>query len=441
MKLSYIGKIVTFLQQFKKISAIYRISDSVLKVVFDRDEAIYFDMQRYGAKMFKSDEITRSKIYQAPFDVMLAKTFNRSEIVNISQISDDKIIRIDVEQNSSYKANKFSIQFEFTGKYTNIILLDDNNTIIEALRHIDSASSYRAIKVGIELLDPPAPPYTAKEYTIGDIEEFLYETYNKEASHELERLKKQYIQTLERQKAKVQKVLNKLENAQQLEEESAKNYNYANLVLSNRHLIKPYSKSVELYNFEGELITLSLPEKAGTLNEISETFFKRAKKAKQKGLNVHIQFKDLEQKIEHLDHFINTVENATNVAKLQLLFPKKSVEKKIKRSESIETFFVEGYKISLGKNERGNVELLQNARARDVWFHLQGRPSTHVIIRTDKQNVPLHVLEAAASLCVEFSVFEKSWYLVDYTPRREVTIQEGANVLYNKYKTLSIEKS
>ena len=441
MKLSYIGKIVAYLKNFKKISAIYRVNDSVVKIVFDKNDTIFFDLQRYGAKMFKSDDLVRTKVYQAPFDVMLAKTFNRSEIINIAQIADDKIIRIDVEQNSSYKANRFSLQFEFTGKYTNIIILDDDGVIIEALRHIDINSSFRAVKVGVKLLDPPPPPYNAKNYEIGEVEEFLYKVHADEESKELARLKKQHIQNLNRQKTKVEKILRKLDSAEDLENESQKSYNSANLVLSNRHLIKPYSKSVELYNFEGALITLELPEKARTINEISEIFFKRAKKTKQKALNVHIQFQDLEQKIEHLEHFVNTVENAPNVAKLQLLFPKKVAEKKAKRSESIETFYIEGYKIQLGKNERGNVELLRDARARDVWFHLQGRPSTHVIIRTDKQNVPLPVLEAAASLCVEFSVFEKSWYLVDYTPRREVNIQDGANVLYNKYKTLSVEKT
>lgn len=441
MKLSYVGKIVNYLTKFSKISAIYRVGDSIVKIVFDKDDTIYFDMQRYGAKMFKSDEMIRTKVYQAPFDVILAKTFNRSEITSVEQMSSDKIIRINVEQNSSYKASRFAIQFEFTGKYTNIIILDEQESIVEALRHIDTDSSYRAVKVGLTLLPPPPPPYQAKEFHIGDVETFLYETFKEQEAKELERLKKQYITTLRRQKTKVEKLLRKLDSAQDLQEESQKNYNFANLILANRHLIKPYSKSVELYNFEGEPITLELPSKASNANEIAETFFKRAKKAKQKGLNVHIQFRDLEQKIEHLKHFIDTVEATQNVAKLQLLFPKKSMEKKLKRSESIETFYVEGYKIQLGKNERGNIELLQNARARDVWFHLQGRPSTHVIIRTDKQNVPMPVLEAAASLCVEFSVFEKSWYLVDYTPRREVTIQEGANVLYNRYKTLSIEKT
>jgi len=95
----------------------------------------------------------------------------------------------------------------------------------------------------------------------------------------------------------------------------------------------------------------------------------------------------------------------------------------------------------LGKSEKGNIELLKNAKARDIWMHLKDRPSAHVVISTDKQQLPQCLLETAAKLCVDFSVFEKGRYLVDYTPRREVKMQEGANVLYTNYKTLSIEKT
>mgnify|MGYP002712121560 FL=1 len=82
---------------------------------------------------------------------------------------------------------------------------------------------------------------------------------------------------------------------------------------------------------------------------------------------------------------------------------------------------------------------MQNARARDVWLHLKDRPSTHVIITTDKQNLPQRIIESAARLCVDFTTTQKDKFLVDYTPRREVTIQHGANVLYNKYKTVEID--
>ena len=67
-------------------------------------------------------------------------------------------------------------------------------------------------------------------------------------------------------------------------------------------------------------------------------------------------------------------------------------------------------------------------------------PSTHVIIRTDKKNVPESVLLFAAKLCVQFSATGAGSYLVDYTYRRHVKMREGANVNYVEYKTVKVQK-
>lgn len=67
-------------------------------------------------------------------------------------------------------------------------------------------------------------------------------------------------------------------------------------------------------------------------------------------------------------------------------------------------------------------------------------PSSHVIIKTDKANVPQSVLDFAAKICVEFSVTKKGTYLVDYTQRRNVTIVNGANVTYVDYQTMHFEE-
>jgi predicted ribosome quality control (RQC) complex YloA/Tae2 family protein len=67
-------------------------------------------------------------------------------------------------------------------------------------------------------------------------------------------------------------------------------------------------------------------------------------------------------------------------------------------------------------------------------------PSSHVIIRTDKQNIPENVLNFAAKLCVEFSIAKKGAYLVDYTQRRNVKVREGASVNYVDYKTLHVRR-
>ena len=439
MKLSHLKQIKEYLKKFKKISAIYRVSDTTIKVAFDKNEEIYFNMQRSNSSIFRCESYARSKVYNAPFDVVLAKRFIRANIVDIELINNDKIIRFKTTIASAYKEEITYLQFEFTGKYTNVIILDQDLIVIEALRHIDIYNSFREVRVGQKLLDVPQAPYEAKEFPIEDVESFLYSVYKKEQSQKLESLKKQKISYLQKKLKKLEKLYTSLEDEDVLKDEVEKFNHYGNLVLSNMHNIKPYSKTLQLADYDGEIIEVSLEKSFGTVHKISNYFFTKSKKAKQKASNLHIQKASLESKIKHTKLFIHTVEEAKDSSKIELLFPKQVKNKKEKTDDSIETFYIEGYKIQLGKNERGNVTLLGHARARDIWLHLKDMPSTHVIITTDKQNVPLDVIKSAARLCVDFTTTSKDRYLVDYTPRREVTIQSGANVLYNKYKTIEID--
>jgi len=40
--------------------------------------------------------------------------------------------------------------------------------------------------------------------------------------------------------------------------------------------------------------------------------------------------------------------------------------KKVKTNDSIETFWIEGYKVSLGKNEKGNIELTSKCKKQKI---------------------------------------------------------------------------
>ncbi|MDH4944790.1 NFACT family protein [Sulfurimonas sp. C5] len=439
MKLSHLKQIVEYLKQFKKISAIHRVNDTIIKVVFDRDDTIYFNMTRSNSSIFKCHEYPRSKVYNAPFDVILAKRFNRSNVLGVELLNGDKIIRVKTAIASAYKEELTYLQLEFTGKYTNIIVLDENNIVLEALRHIDLFSSFREVRVGQKLVDVPPPPFEAKEYQIEDVESFLYEVFEKEQNQKLASLKKQKISILEKKLKKLEKLYGKLDSQELLQIQAQEYEHLGNLVLANAQKIKPYSQKLELEDYDGSLKQVSLEKQYPNAFMISESFFSKSKKAKQRAKHLHIEEESLRSKIEHTKLFINTVQEAKDTAKIELLFPKQIQNKKIKKDESIETFWIEGYKVQLGKNEKGNVKLLESAKARDVWLHLKDRPSTHVIITTDKQNLPERIIESAARLCVDFSTTSKDRFLVDYTPRREVSIQNGANVLYNKYKTIEID--
>lgn len=441
MKLSHLKQLITYFKKFEKISAIYRVSDTIIKVAFDRDDELYFDMQRSNSAVFTCKNYTRSKVYNAPFDVVLAKRFNRCEVEDVSLVSGDKILRFTTVQKGAYKEIRTYLQFEFTGKYTNVIILDENETVLEALRHIDLFSSFREVRVGQKLLPPPAAPFVAKDYPIEDIRKFLEDVYSERVHNRLETLKKQKIALLEKKLSRLQKLYDKLDDETVLRKDVEQNEHLGNLVLANLHLIKPYEKHLHVKDYDGSDVQIKLESFFSTPADIAKHFFKLSKKAKQKAKNLHIERSSLEEKMEFLRHFIQTVESARDVSKIELLFPAKKQDKKVRQNESIEQFFIDGYKVMIGKSEKGNIELLQNAKAKDMWLHLKERPSAHVIIVTDKQSLPQHIIYEAAKLCVDFSVFEKGRYLVDYTQRREVKIQEGANVLYYKYNTIEVDNT
>ncbi|NPA59154.1 MAG: DUF814 domain-containing protein [Epsilonproteobacteria bacterium] len=439
MKLSHLKQIKDYLKKFKKISAVYRVSDTIIKIAFDRDDEVYFDMQRSNSKIFKCKEYARSKIYNAPFDVVLAKRFNRANILDAELVNDDKILRFKTSLASAYKEEITYLQFEFTGKYTNVIILDAEGVVLEALRHIDLFSSFREVRVGQKLLDAPTPPFKAKEYPLDDVEKFLFDEYEKQMQLRLEVLKKSKLKILDKKLQKLQKLYDSLDDEKKLQDEIETNQLYGNLVLNNLHSIKPYQKVIKLDDYEANKVTIELEKEFANPSQIPSYLFNKSKKAKQKALHLHIQRESLSSKIEHIKLFIHSVKEAKDVSKIELLFPKQLKSKKVKTDDSIEVFWIEGYKVSLGKNEKGNIALLKNARARDIWMHLKDRPSTHLIITTDKQSLPERIIKSAAKLCVEFSTTQKDRFLVDYTPRREVTMQNGANVLYNKYKTIEVD--
>lgn len=441
MRFSYLEQIVRYMEKFRHIVAIYRYDDSGIRIVFDRENDWNFDLQRGNSSISIADTNHRGKIYQAPFDVLLAKRFNRASIESIQLHNHDKIIRIYAHTSGSYKSEATILQLEFTGKHTNAILLDKDEVVLEALRHIDESVSTRSVRVGQKLESLPPAPYTPQSYPIENVREFLLQEFRSRSEDRLSRLKKEKKSLLEKRLAQLHTHINALDDESVLIQESQQLQHYGHLILAHLDQIKPYEKSIRLVDFDGTETSIDLPSGCATPSASAKTFFKRSKKAKQKALGLHRERANLESKIRHLELFIQTVTDAKNPEEIALLFPEKRSGSKLKTSDSIAEFWIEGVKVSLGKNEKGNIELLKNAKARDIWIHLKDRPSAHVIISTDKQQLPERLIETAAKLCVDFSVFEKGRYLVDYTPRREVKIVEGANVLYTNYKTISIEKT
>ena len=209
--------------------------------------------------------------------------------------------------------------------------------------------------------------------------------------------------------------------------------------MSNLHNIKPYQKSLKVFNYEGIEVEIDLEEKPSA-SKYSNDLFKKAKRAKQKASNISLEKDNLDEKLEFLLRLMNNINSAESIEECDFLSPKKERNQiKTKKAQAYESFYFEGFKIMLGTSERENIHLLENSKASDFWFHLKDRPSCHVIVQNSKKTIPDSVINQAAILCAKFSVDFSGTYEVDFTQRRNVKIQSGANVLYNPYTTTVVK--
>jgi len=441
MKRYELQAITERLNDFTFVSRARRVEDNTIELTFDREHSYFFTMTRGHSLIYKAPSQRPLQGYNAPFDTLLHSLVSASRLIKVEMPGGDRILRLALAPKSSYKDKTIYLQLEFTGKNTNAILLDENEVIIEALRHIDAESSFRVVRPGVKLLALPAFAHTEeKKEAIADIDTLLEERYETIQSKRLSELKKQKLAQIAKKREKLAQSLAKLPDVKKLAEEEAKYQQYANLILANLYQIKPYDKTLKTTDFEGNAVTITLPKQI-KVNRMSDYFFTLSKRAKNKAKNIHIERENLESKKAFYDNIHYAIEQAKEPYELELLVPKRAKSKRKKeRLKEGELFWIEDYKVFVGRNSSENQKLLSLAKANDLWMHIRDIPSSHVIIRTDKQNLPQSVIEAAAKLCVDFSVKNPGEYDVDYTKRKFVKVQEGSSVLYNKYDTIRVRK-
>jgi len=439
MKLYELKAIAQRLNDFSFISRARRVEDNTIELVFDKNNSYFFNMTRGQSFIYKAPSQRPLQGYNAPFDNLLHTLLSASKLISVEVPDADRVLRFTVAPKSSYKDKIIYLQLEFTGKNTNAILINDHEVV--ALRHIDAQSSFRVIRPGVELLAIPSLSRIEESKEIEDIDTYLEENFAQLQVKKLSEMKKQKLSQTAKKSEKLAQLLEKLPDEERLLEEAQEHKSHANLILvANLYQIKPYDTVLKTYDFEGNEITIKLPKNV-KVNRMSDYFFNLAKRAQNKAKNIHIEKENLLSKKRFYDNICYALEQAKEPYELELLVPKRAKQQRKKeRLPEGELFWIEDYKVLVGRNSKENQKLLEIAKANDVWMHVRDIPSSHVIIRTDKQNIPDSVLKNAAKLCVDFSVKNPGDYEVDYTKRKFVKVQEGSNVLYNKYDTISVTK-
>ncbi len=436
MKYKVLTQIPEFLSKFKKITNIKRVDDCALEIVFDGNYPLVFDLNKSNSSIYKTDEKIAVKEYKAPFDITLKKRLNSAKIDFVEALKNNRILKIKTTLNGSYKAISSILYLEFTGRFTNIILTDENDIILEALRHMENEK--RTIKVGKKLTI--LEPFDIKESEceqITDFDEYFKMEFLRLKTKKLDEIKQVKLLNLDKKITNLNANLSELSSKEELETQSHKLNKNANLIIANLYLLNDYERELKLADENGAIINLKLENSPkNSANEM----FKESKKLKQKAANISLQVLNLKEKIEFLNKLKNIISLSKSTSEISILSPKKSQTKSnAKLSDLIENFYVGEFKISVGKSEKGNEFLLKNAKKDDFWFHLKDRPSTHVVVKTNKRTLSEDIINFAAKLCVSFSTTQSGNYLIDYTKKQNVKVVNGAFVNYVNYKTIGIQ--
>ncbi|MCZ6159290.1 NFACT RNA binding domain-containing protein [Campylobacter ureolyticus] len=441
MKYKTLMQIADFLKKFEKINSIKRVGDRVVLIEFDKQNTIFFDMDKQNSAIYKNDDYKHLKSYKAPFDVVLSKRFNASNLINLEVLENNRILFIKARKSGSYKEIVSNLYFEFTGRFTNIIITDENDNILEALSHYENTN--RSIKPGKTLKH--LSQITIKEkpsQIIVNFDEFLKSEFEKINSKKLFDIKNSKITILDKKIDSLAKNLTELESQENLLEKSIILNKKGEILTANLHLLNDFQKEFVLKDFNGNDVFFKC-EKSPKLE--AKNLFDESKKLRQKASGVKFEKANLNEKIEFFTALKSLVKNASNLDEIEILLPKKHSKNKKshlkKGNENIENFYINEFKISVGKNEKGNISLLKNSKKDDFWFHLKDIPSAHVIVKTNKQNLSDEIIKMAAKICVNFSVKNSGNFEVDYTKRANVKVVDGAFVNYINYKTITILKT
>ncbi|CAM2789586.1 NFACT family protein [Helicobacter burdigaliensis] len=442
MNLAHLKKFAEFLNKNLplKLRSIRRVGDNLFKLEMEKF-LFYLDLNRAKSTIFTTKEnLSSPKQYNAPFDNSLQKYCFNAKLIEASVDGDNRILRLRLQGANAYKKIEVILQAEFTGKNTNLILLNPQKIVLDALRHIAPYQSFREVKIGKILLELPQPKNAPKIIEEGrGILEILEENFKELQNQNLEQKISQVLQKISKKMQTLEEILQGLEDKEELEKNAKIQLEYGKKILENIYKFEDFrGESIRL---DGMLI--QLPKKAKNLSNAAQIFFENSKKLSKKAQNIYIQKENLQDKIYFFTQLSQMVQKVKNLGDLQILASNLQKDKenyKKEETKAYESFFIEGFKVSIGKNQKENILLLKEARAEDIWGHIRDVPSSHLIIHSGKSKIPAIILQKATKILVDFVKSGSGVYEVDYTKRKFVKITQGAKVVYANYQTLRVLK-
>ncbi len=488
------------------------------------------------------------------FSMLLRKHIQNGRIVSIYQPDFERIIVIEIEHLDEMGdlCHKKLIT-ELMGKYSNIILTDDKDMILDSIRHVNAmVSSVREVLPGLtyfiprqegkcdplkvthdgfvdrfgyngENIEPariimnsftgisPMMAYEICEMARDDSAEAIWDAfsqmtervrannYSPRALYENGRVKdysmipvhsydtnnikcydtpSELIISFYREKEQDTRAKQKSADLRNIVktilERDVKKYDLQLKQLKDTEKMdkyKVYGELLHTYGYEakdgdrslvadnyytGEKITIPLDPTVSVMDNASKYFDKYNKLKRTKDALTELTV-EVKAEIDHLESILNALDFAyreedINEIRQELLESgyikggyhnpkgssgKNKQQKQRFKSKPLHYISSDGYHMYVGKNNFQNDELtFKLANGGDWWFHAKGIPGSHVIVKTEGEELPDTTFEEAGRLAAHFSKGNGSDKVeIDYLQRKNVKKPNGAKPGYVIYYT------
>lgn len=230
---------------------------------------------------------------------------------------------------------------------------------------------------------------------------------------------------------------------------------YGELLLSNLYRVAPGAEEVILENFYKDMEPMAVPlDKTKNASVNAQMYFKKYRKMKTAAVVVREELKKAKEEAAYMETILEAIERAEDTFVLSEIRRELSEggyikeEKGKKKEKSVATkplsFVIEGFTVLVGRNNRQNDAVtLRLSRAEDLWFHVKNMPGAHVLIKSERQEIPDSVVLRTASVAAYYSGGRESNQVpVDYTKVKNVWKPSGAApgmVLYENQHTVYVK--
>ena len=227
---------------------------------------------------------------------------------------------------------------------------------------------------------------------------------------------------------------------------------YGELIHTYGYNIPEKSKSMEALNYyTNEMITIPLdPQKTPADN--AKKYFEKYNKQKRTFEALTRLIAETKDEITYLESIstaldIARTEDDLTEIKEELIetgyVRRKFTKKKVKiKGKPLHFISSDGFHMYVGKNNLQNEELTFHfANGNDWWFHAKGAPGSHVIVRTNGEELPDRTFEEAGRLAAHFSKNAGSEKVeIDYIEKTHVKTPNGSKpgfvVYYTNYSLM-----